>query len=155
MSTWFFNWKKRQLHPREEEVPEEVDLTEEMPEEMGEIFSVVEMNPLFPGCTEERYVDRQACSITLMHNYFYDELGLPRMVYHNSNAPMAIFRFIVEKDGSISEPTVFRSAKLPELEEQFLDVLSNMPAWEPAIQRGKPARFLYTLPLRLKEFKED
>ena len=54
-------------------------------------------------------------------------------------APSIIAKFIVEKDGSISNVQVVRSVH-PLLDKQAVDVLMRMPKWNPGKHNGQPAR---------------
>ncbi len=56
-------------------------------------------------------------------------------------------RFVVEKDGSISNVTIQRGSH-PLLENEAIRVISNMPSWKPGTQRGRPVRVWQTLPVR-------
>lgn len=55
-------------------------------------------------------------------------------------------RFVVEKDGSISQVTVVRSVD-KSLDQEAVRVVQSMPKWIPGKQRGKPVRVSYNLPI--------
>ena len=57
-----------------------------------------------------------------------------------------IATFVVEKDGSISEPTIVKSVD-PLLDAEALRVISAMPNWKPGKQNGQVVRVKYTVPL--------
>ena len=58
-----------------------------------------------------------------------------------------IARFIVEKDGSVSNLAVARRSASSELDAEAIRVLSTMPKWTPGKQRGKEGRVKYTVPI--------
>ena len=60
-----------------------------------------------------------------------------------------IAKFIVEKDGSISNVQVVRSVH-PLLDKQAVDVLMRMPKWNPGKNNGQPARIWFTLPVNFR-----
>ncbi|MCG2615276.1 energy transducer TonB [Terrimonas sp. NA20] len=52
--------------------------------------------------------------------------------------------FVVEKDGSISAPSVTKSSS-DELSKLSLGILQKMPVWQPAVQGGRAVRALHKL----------
>ena len=58
-------------------------------------------------------------------------------------------QFVVEKDGSVGEATVFRGVS-PECDEMALQVVKAMPKWQPATFKGKPVRSRFMLPINFK-----
>ena len=58
-------------------------------------------------------------------------------------------QFIVEKDGSVGDATVFRGVS-PECDEMALQVVKAMPKWQPATFKGKPVRSRFMLPINFK-----
>ncbi len=55
-------------------------------------------------------------------------------------------QFIVEADGKLSDFQVVESVS-PVLDREALRVVKLMPRWNPGRRNGKPARFLYVLPV--------
>ncbi len=58
-------------------------------------------------------------------------------------------QFIVEKDGSVGDATVFRGVS-PECDGMALQVVKAMPKWKPATFKGNPVRSRYMLPINFK-----
>lgn len=100
----------------------------------GDVFDVVEEMPQYPG-------GPQALFEFLGKNVRYpaeaEKAGIQGRV---------IATFVVEKDGSISEPTVVKSVD-PLLDAEALRVISAMPKWKPGKQNGEVVRVKYTVPL--------
>lgn len=62
-------------------------------------------------------------------------------------------KFVVEKDGSISDVEVIRSVH-PSLDAESVRVVKLMSGkWTPATERGKPVRSKFTLPFVFKPLK--
>ena len=62
-------------------------------------------------------------------------------------------KFVVEKDGSISDVEVVRSLH-PSLDAESVRVVKLMSGkWTPATERGKPVRSMFTLPFVFKPLK--
>ena len=54
--------------------------------------------------------------------------------------------FVIEKDGTLTDIKVMRGPGYG-MNEEALRVLKKAPAWTPGIQRGKPVRVAFTLPI--------
>ena len=54
--------------------------------------------------------------------------------------------FIVNVDGTITEQKVVRGVN-EELDAEALRVISNMPKWKPGLDKGKPCRTLFAIPI--------
>ena len=66
-----------------------------------------------------------------------------------------ICQFIVEKDGSIGNITVVRTSGNESLDNEAIRVIQSMPKWKPGLQRGKPVRVKYTLPINFRLVKDE
>lgn len=101
----------------------------------GDIFTVVEDMPTFPGGEEARMK-------YLMENIKYPEeartKGIQGTVY---------VTFVVEKDGSISNVKVLRGIG-GGCDEEAIRVVSKMPNWKPGKQRGKAVRVQFNMPFK-------
>ena len=100
----------------------------------GDVFDVVEEMPQYPG-------GPQALFKFLGENVHY-----PEEAERAGIQGRVIATFIVEKDGSISQPTVVKSVD-PLLDAEAIRVISAMPNWKPGKQNGKVVRVKYTVPL--------
>lgn len=60
-----------------------------------------------------------------------------------------IVSFIVNVDGTITEQKVVRGVN-EELDAEALRVISNMPKWKPGLDKGKPCRTLFAIPIVFK-----
>lgn len=102
-----------------------------------EAFDVVEKMPVFPG------------GQTALMEYIGKNLRYPAKAQQEKIQGRVIAGFVVEKDGSISEPTIMRSVS-PELDAEAIRILSSMPKWTPGTQGGKEVRVRYTVPIHFK-----
>ena len=117
-------------------VVEPSKITEEVIED-NEIFKIVEKMPEFPG-------GMAACLKFLANNIKY-----PAIAQESNIQGKVIIQFVVNKDGSIVDPVVVRSVD-PHLDKEALRVISMMPKWTPGMQRGKPVRVKYTVPVTFR-----
>lgn len=66
---------------------------------------------------------------------------------NNGHGKMYI-KFIVEKDGSVSNVTILESINKT-IDEKIIKIMEKSPKWSPAIKDGKIVRASYTLPIFL------
>ena len=107
-------------------VPPTVEEEEEVAEE--EIFEVVEQMPEFPNG---------------------GMAGLMQFLSKNIKYPTVTVQFVVNRDGSIVDAKVIRGVD-PYLDKEALRVINSMPKWKPGMQRGKPVRVKYTVPVMFR-----
>ena len=119
------------------DIDNEVDIiVEEEPEE-PEVFMVVEDMPEFPGGT------------AALMQYLQKNIKYPAICRENNIQGRVLIQFVVNRDGSIVDPEVVRSVD-PHLDKEALRVISSMPKWKPGLQRGKPVRVKFTVPVNFK-----
>ena len=102
--------------------------------EEGEIFQVVEEQPMFPGGMEE------------MMKFLQQNIKYPKEAQEQGKQGRVIVQFVVNKDGSIVNDSIVRSVD-PLLDAEALRVVRSMPNWTPGKQKGKPVRVRFTLPV--------
>lgn len=100
----------------------------------SKVFDIAEQMPSFKGNVSQ---------------WISDNLTYPAAALENRIQGRAIVTFIVEKDGSISNPKVTRSIS-PELDREAINVIKRMPKWNPGFNNGRPARVRFTLPVTFK-----
>lgn len=100
-------------------------------------YTLVEVPPQYPG------------GIQAYLQYLNDNVKYPSEAIAKKVEGTVVVHFFVEKDGTISNPTVVRSIdKL--LDAEALRVVKGMPAWTPGKQKGEPVRVKFTMPVRFK-----
>ena len=60
-----------------------------------------------------------------------------------------VVRYIIEKDGSISEVEIAKSVN-EYLDAEAIRVVNAMPKWIPGKQKGEPVRVKFTLPITFR-----
>jgi protein TonB len=78
-----------------------------------------------------------------------NELKYPAIAQENGVQGRVTVRFIINKDGSVSDAIVVKGID-PHLDKEALRVISKMPNWKPGKQRGQAVRVSYNLPVRFK-----
>ena len=100
-------------------------------------FKVVETMPKFPGGTRG------------LMQYLARSIKYPVIAQEKKQQGRVIIKMVVGKDGSLSEIKVLRSVS-PSLDTEAMRVVSNMPKWEPGLQRGQAVAVEYTLPITFR-----
>ena len=103
----------------------------------GEIFQVVEEQPMFPGGMQE------------LMTFLQTSIRYPKEAQERGLQGRVIVQFVVNKDGSICDEKVVRSVD-PQLDAEALRVVRSMPNWTPGKQRGEAVRVRFTLPVTFR-----
>ena len=111
-------------------------VSEEEEEEV--IFVVVEKMPEFPG-------GQQA-----MMKFISENIQYPASAKNKGIQGRVICQFVIEKDGSVTDIQVVRSSGDSLLDKEAIRVIDSMPKWKPGMQRGKPVRVKYTIPMNFR-----
>lgn len=138
-STWVRNDNKK-FTPTEPETHKlQIPIIEE--EEMiyqreDEVYDFVEKEAKYPGGPE-------AMMKFLTENYKLPKTDIP------PEYTRIFIRFVVEKDGSLSNLEILRGAGEP-YDKEAKRVIRSMPKWEPAESQGKIVRSRYIVPILLE-----
>ncbi len=109
----------------------------EPPKDEHKVFEVVEQMPSFPG-------GEAALTAFLSSNTKYPEIAL-----ENNIQGRVVVKFIVEKNGSITDVHVVKSVD-PSLDKEAVRVVKSMPKWTPGKQNGQAVRVQYMVPVTFK-----
>jgi len=101
------------------------------------VFDVVEVMPQFPG------------GQIAMMKYIMENMKYPEQAMKEGIQGRVTVRFIVEKDGSISDVKPVLSVH-PLLNKEAVRVVESMPKWTPGKQNGKPVRVRFNVPVMFK-----
>lgn len=115
----------------------EVIKTEEPRVDEQKVFDVVDHIPMFPG------------GDAALMQYLNSNIKYPAEAKKNCTQGRVIVSFVVERDGSISDVKVLKSAD-PLLDEEAIRVTKSMPKWIPGKIYGTPVRVKYTLPVTFR-----
>lgn len=105
-------------------------------EEVAEdvIHEHVEIMPDFPG------------GMAALMKYLGTNIKYPTISQEMGSAGKVIVQFVVDKDGTITNPAVVRGVDAY-LDKEAIRVISSMPKWKPGVQNGKKVRVKYTVPV--------
>ena len=84
-----------------------------------------------------------------MMKYIMENMKYPEQAMKEGIQGRVAVRFIVEKDGSISDVKPILSVH-PLLNKEAVRVVKSMPKWSPGKHNGKPVRVRFNLPVMFK-----
>ncbi len=102
------------------------------------VFQIVETMPEFPGGQAELF------------KYLSENIKYPVIAQENGIQGRVICQFTVNRDGSIVDIEVVRSAGDASLDREAVRVIQSMPKWNPGKQRGKAVRVKFTVPVNFR-----
>ena len=119
-----------------------IQTSEDNPVQMMEnyndtVYQVVDEMPEFPNGIEG------------LMDYVAQNVKYPESAKENNLQGRVIVKFVIEKDGSVSNVEVGRGWG-NELDEEAVRVVKAMPKWKPGKQDGKPVRVSFMLPINFK-----
>lgn len=102
-----------------------------------------EKQPEYPG------------GIKALMDFIESEMKYPQIAKEYGIQGRVLTNFVIEKDGTLTEPVIIREVD-PLLDKEALRILNSMTAkWSPAEQRGKIVRVRFALPIVFKLSKYD
>ena len=111
-----------------------------------QVLQIAEEMPSFPGGIDE-------CMRYIVRHVKYPAISIE----HGVQGIVSV-RFIIEKDGSISNPKIAKGVD-EYLDKEAIRVIMSMPKWKPGKQGGVPVRTQFTLPVKFRlvvdEAKKD
>ena len=84
-----------------------------------------------------------------MMKYVAENIKYPQAAKDKNIGGRVFVSFVIEKDGSVNEVKVMRGIG-GGCDEEAVRVIKGMPKWKPGIQKGKPVRVSYMMPLNFK-----
>ena len=103
-----------------------------------EIYQVVEQMPEFKG------------GMDALMKYLSSNINYPKEAKDKNIQGKSLIRFVVEKDGSITDIEVARSSGNELLDQESLRVVKSMPKWNPGKQSGRAVRTRFVLPVMFR-----
>lgn len=105
-------------------------------------FASVDVLPAFPGGSEG------------FGKFLAETIKYPTEAKANKITGKVIATFVVEKDGTLSGIKVLRGLGYG-TEAEAVRVLNASPRWTPGMQKGKPVRVQFTIPISFELAKKD
>ena len=100
-----------------------------------DVYTKVENQPTYPGGDEARI------------EFMIKNIKYPEQAKKNGVQGKVFVTFIVEKDGSLSNVKVMRGIGAG-CDEEAVRVIKLMPKWTPGLEKGKPVKVQFVLPIQ-------
>lgn len=110
---------------------------EEKEEEEAQVFFIVEEMPEFPG------------GEAALRRFIANAIKYPQIAQENGIQGRVYIQFVVDRDGSVTQASVARGVD-SSLDKEALRVVNSLPKWKPGMQRGKPVKVSYTVPINFQ-----
>ncbi len=110
---------------------------EKSPAEEDVVFEVVEQMPSFAG------------GMGGLMRYLSKNIKYPVAAQKAGAQGQVIVQVIIDSNGNVTNPKITKSVD-PSLDAEAIRVTSNMPKWQPGMQRGKAVNVKYTFPIDFK-----
>ena len=101
------------------------------------VFKVVDQMPEFPGGMDK------------LLQFINDNMQYPAEARKKGIQGRVIVLFIVDENGSVTEPNIMRSVD-PSLDEEALRIIKMLPKWKPGTLKRKPVKVKYTVPIAFR-----
>ena len=101
------------------------------------VYQIVEQMPQYTGGEEA------------MMKYVAENIKYPQEAKDKNISGRVFIGFVIEKDGSVSNVKVVRGIG-GGCDEEAVRVIKEMPKWKPGMQKGKPVRVNYMMPIFFK-----
>jgi len=125
-----------------EEIIEEEVLEKDIP------FAIIEEAPIFPGCTGSKAQKRQCLQDKIkIHINKKFRTQIAQDIGLSSGKKKVYVQFTIDKNGEITN--VKARGPHARLEKEAIRVVKLLPKMKPGLQRTRPVRVSYTLPITL------
>ena len=101
-----------------------------------------------PMLTPEQSAEFPGGQAALM-KYVYENFNYFQRDIDNGNQGTIYVKFVINKDGSVSDVKVLKGIN-KRLDQEAIRVVESLPKWKPGTNEGRPVRMYFNLPIRLK-----
>ena len=118
-----------------------------------EIYKVVEQMPSFPGCDHLGDSERSKCSNQKLMGFVSENLKYPKEAKDGEIEGQVVVRFVVNKNGRISNVELLRDIGAGTGQEviRVVESMNKMEQkWTPGTQSGQPVNVYFHLPVKFK-----
>lgn len=109
---------------------------EQTREELGDVYEIIETPPEYPGGDIAR------------QKFIAKHLNYPKKAIKAGKQGTVIIQFVVEKDGSVSNVTAYKSFDEDCAKEAIR--VTKLMKWTPGEQKGKKVRVRISMPIKFR-----
>ena len=113
------------------------------------MIDFVDEVPVFPGCEVVSKSEQKKCFQKMIFIHINKTVCYPEIGQEMGIQGKVYMRFVIEKDGSITNIEVLRSPDR-NLEKEALRIINKLPKMTPGKQRGHPVRVPFSIPIAFK-----
>lgn len=111
-------------------------------------FAVIETSPIFPGCEGEMDNEaRKQCFQLKLMQHVHSNFEYPEEALEYNISGRIFIQFVLERNGCVSNVQIIRGVD-PLLDKEAVRVVTQLPEMTPAMQRGKPVRMVFSMPIQ-------
>ena len=120
-------------------------------------FAAIEKIPVFVGCENVSEEEARSCFNDKMTNHINEHFTYPEEAAKNNIQGKVMIAFSIDKNGMVSEIITKGPKNGALLETEAKRIMSLLPKFKPGMQKGKPVKVKYAIPLmfKLKGDKEN
>jgi len=121
-------------------------------EDEDEVFMVVETMPIFPCLdfsftnTEGLLYTKNYCGNEALMKFVQKNVKYPPIAKEYNITGKVYASFVVGKDGSVTNVKIVRGVD-KNLDAEVIRLVKSFPKYKPGIQRGRPVRVMFTIPI--------
>ena len=121
-------------------------LTTSGQEETPEVFTVVDVMPRFHGCENvANEEESKSCTVKGLGTYL-GTIRYPDTAKDNNLQGKVYVKFLVEKDGSVSNVVIGKGSGHQILDDAAIAHVKKMLPWTPGLNKGEAVRVQYVVP---------
>ena len=124
---------------------EEMDIAVEAPPPPMEVDAGEQVFQMFDVQTAPQYPGGEDS----LARYLIRNLKYPRVAAENGIQGMTVLKFVIERDGAISNVNLVRDIG-GGCGQEAKRLVEAMPKWTPGLKNGKSVRVQYQIPVRFK-----
>ncbi|MCM1312724.1 MAG: energy transducer TonB [Bacteroides sp.] len=106
-------------------------------EDTDSVYLSAEVMPEFPGGMDG------------LMNYLGQHIVYPAEALKKNAEGRVLVTFVIEKDGHVSHASLVKPVH-PSLDAEAMRVVSSLPPFNPAMDKGEPVRFKFTIPVAFR-----
>ena len=111
------------------------------------VYKIVDTQPIFGNCKDKiNQEELYKCSNQHLLMFIFGNLKYPKEARKKGISGKVYAQFIVRKDGTIDDIKIVRDIGYG-CGDALAEVLSKMPNWTPAQNKGQNVNVLFTLPV--------
>ena len=136
-----------------------IGFTASYAQESGQVFTMVDEMPLYPGCDSlKSYDEMSSCTLRMIPKFISQEIGYPEDAKKKKAEGIVFVEYIIEVSGEVTNVQLMGGMDRDvdeSLNQEAVRVVSSLPRMKPGRKNDKAVRVKQTLPIRFRLNSED